>query len=87
MSRSWLRPIASLYESAIKAANSYDVGSCLSLSSEKGGCPLDSHAKGIETSFAQVRLSEIQDQWLKRIPEEQSVVMELGFGHQPVFEQ
>jgi hypothetical protein len=58
-------------------------------SEEKGGCPLDSHAKGIETSFAQVRLSEIQDQWLKRIPEEpeelwdwlldqeQSVVMEL----------
>jgi ParB family chromosome partitioning protein len=68
---------------------SYDVGSCLSLSSEKGGCLLDSHAKGIETSLAQVRLSEIQDQWLKRIPEEaeqlwqwlldqeQSVVMEL----------
>jgi ParB family chromosome partitioning protein len=49
---------------------SYDVGSCLSLSSEKGGCRLDSHAKGIETSLAQVRLSEIQDQWLKRIPEE-----------------
>ena len=39
---------------------SYDVGSCLSLSSEKGGCRLDSHAKGIETSPAQVRLSEIQ---------------------------
>jgi ParB family transcriptional regulator, chromosome partitioning protein len=47
---------------------SYDVGSCLSLSSEKGGCRLDSHAKGIETSPAQVRLSEIQSQWLARIP-------------------
>src|SRR5258708_566854 len=47
----------------------FDVhGSCLSLSSEKGGCRLDSHAKAIETSIAQVRLSEIQDQWLKRNP-------------------
>jgi ParB family chromosome partitioning protein len=52
------------YESA------YDVGSCLSLSSEKGGCRLDSHAKGIETSRALVRLSEIQSQWLARIPAE-----------------
>jgi ParB family chromosome partitioning protein len=48
----------------------YDVGSCLSLSSEKGGCRLNSHAKGIETSLAQVRLSEIHEQWLKRIPAE-----------------
>jgi ParB family transcriptional regulator, chromosome partitioning protein len=48
--------------------SSYDVGSCLSLTSEKGGCRLDSHAKGIETSRAQVRLSEIQSQWLARIP-------------------
>ena len=46
----------------------YDVGSCLSLTSEKGGCRLDPHAKGIETSPAQVRLSEIHSQWLKRIP-------------------
>jgi ParB family chromosome partitioning protein len=68
---------------------SYDVGSCLSLSSEKGGCRLDSHAKGIETSPAQVRLSEIQSQWLARIPaqaeqlwqwlldQEQTVVIDL----------
>jgi ParB family transcriptional regulator, chromosome partitioning protein len=68
---------------------SYDVGSCLSLSSEKGGCRLDSHAKGIETSPAQVRLSEIQSQWLARIPaqaeqlwqwlldQEQTVVLDL----------
>jgi ParB family chromosome partitioning protein len=67
----------------------YDVGSCLSLSSEKGGCRLDSHAKAIETSLAQVRLSEIHSQWLKRIPasaeelwqwlldQEQSVVLDL----------
>ena len=48
----------------------YEVGSCLSLTSEKGGCRLDSHAKGIETSLAQVRLSEIHSQWLKRIPAE-----------------
>jgi ParB family chromosome partitioning protein len=48
----------------------YEVGSCLSLASEKGGCRLDSHAKGIETSLAQVRLSEIHSQWLKRIPAE-----------------
>ena len=26
----------------------YEVGSCLSLTSEKGGCALDPHAKGIE---------------------------------------
>jgi ParB family chromosome partitioning protein len=32
----------------------YEVGSCLSLTSEKGGCRLDSHAKGIETSLAQM---------------------------------
>jgi ParB family transcriptional regulator, chromosome partitioning protein len=68
---------------------SYDVGSCLSLSSEKGGCRLDSHAKGIETSPAQVRLSEIKSQWLARIPaqaeqlwqwlldQEQTVVIDL----------
>ena len=48
----------------------YDVGSCLSLTSEKGGCRLDSHAKGIETSLAQVRLSQFHSQWLKRIPAE-----------------
>jgi ParB family chromosome partitioning protein len=50
---------------------------------------LDSHAKGIETSPAQVRLSEIQSQWLARIPaqaaqlwqwlldQEQTVVIDL----------
>jgi ParB family transcriptional regulator, chromosome partitioning protein len=48
----------------------YEVASCLSLTSEKGGCRLDSHAKGIETSLAQLRLSEIHSQWLKRIPAE-----------------
>ena len=31
---------------------------------------MDSHAKGIETSLAQTRLSEIHSQWLKRIPAE-----------------
>jgi ParB family transcriptional regulator, chromosome partitioning protein len=66
--------------------------SALSLASEKGGCALEPHAKGIETSIAQTRLSEIHSQWLKRIPDEpeepeelwdwlleqeQSVVMEL----------
>src|SRR5271166_4683425 len=67
----------------------YNVGSALSLASEKGGCRLESHAKGIETSIAHTRSSEIDSQWLKRIPEEpeelwdwlldqeQSVVMEL----------
>ena len=73
------------YEGAV----SYKVGSCLSLSSEKGACPLDSHARGIETNLAQTRLSEIHTEWLKRIPAEagelwqwllgqdQMVVMEL----------
>jgi DNA-binding transcriptional regulator YiaG len=68
---------------------SYDVGSCLSLSSEKGGCRLDSHAKGIETSPASVKLGEIQAEWSKRIPaqaeqlwqwlldQEQTVVLDL----------
>jgi ParB family chromosome partitioning protein len=46
----------------------YDVGSCLSLTSEKGGCQLDSHAKGIETSRAHTTLVGIQSEWLKRIP-------------------
>jgi ParB family chromosome partitioning protein len=67
----------------------YEVGSCLSLTSEKGGCRLDSHAKGIETSPAFVRLSEIHSQWLARIPaqaeqlwpwlldQEQTVVLDL----------
>jgi ParB family chromosome partitioning protein len=67
----------------------YNVGSALSLASEKGGCRLESHAKGIETSIAHTRSSEIHSQWLKHIPEEpeelwdwlldqeQSVVMEL----------
>jgi ParB family chromosome partitioning protein len=48
----------------------YDVGSALSLSSEKGGCSLESHAKNIETSLAHTRLDEIHNQWLKRIPED-----------------
>ena len=67
----------------------YNDGNALSLASEKGGCQLEAHAKSIETSIAQARLSEIHSQWLKRIPEEppelwdwlleqdQSVVMEL----------
>ena len=67
----------------------YEVGSALSLSSEKGGCSLESHAKNIETSLAQTRLDEMHNQWLKRIPEdpadfwqwlldqEQTVVLEL----------
>jgi ParB family transcriptional regulator, chromosome partitioning protein len=67
----------------------YDVCSCLSLTSEKGGCRLDSHAKGIETSPALVRLSEIHEQWLARIPaqaeelwqwlldQEQTIVLDL----------
>jgi ParB family transcriptional regulator, chromosome partitioning protein len=48
----------------------YEVGSALSLSSEKGGCSLESHAKNIETSLAYSRLDEIHNQWLKRIPED-----------------
>jgi ParB family chromosome partitioning protein len=67
----------------------YKVGSCLSLTSEKGACRLDSHAKGIATSLAQTRLSKIHCEWLRRIPanpeelwqwllgQEQTVVMEL----------
>ena len=68
---------------------SYDVGSCLSLSSEKGGCRLDSHAKGIGTSPASVKLGELQAEWSERIPvqaeqlwqwlldQEQTVVIDL----------
>ena len=48
----------------------YDVGSCLSLASEKGGCQLEANAKGIENSIAETRLSEIHSQWLKRIPDD-----------------
>ena len=48
----------------------YDVGSALSLSSEKGGCSLESHAESIETSLAQTRLDEIHNQWLKWVPED-----------------
>ena len=67
----------------------YEVGSCLSLTSEKGGCQLEPHAKGIETSIAQKTLSEMHSKWLKRIPadpeelwewllkQEQSVVLDL----------
>jgi ParB family chromosome partitioning protein len=44
--------------------------SCLSLTSDKGGCSLEPHAKGIETSKAQNRVEEIRSQWLKRIPGE-----------------
>jgi ParB family transcriptional regulator, chromosome partitioning protein len=47
----------------------YEVGSVLSLSSEKGGCSLESHAKNIATSLAHSQLDEIHNQWLKRIPE------------------
>jgi ParB family transcriptional regulator, chromosome partitioning protein len=48
----------------------YEVGSVLSLSSEKGGCSLESHAKNIATSLAHAQLDEIHNQWLKRIPED-----------------
>jgi ParB family transcriptional regulator, chromosome partitioning protein len=48
----------------------HEVGSALSLSSEKGGCGLESHAKNIEASLAYSRLDEIHNQWLKRIPED-----------------
>jgi ParB family chromosome partitioning protein len=48
----------------------YDVGSALSLSSEKGGCSLKSHAQHIETSLAHTRSDELHNQWLKRIPED-----------------
>jgi ParB family transcriptional regulator, chromosome partitioning protein len=48
----------------------YEVGSVLSLSSEKGGCSLESHAKNIATSLAHSQLDEIHNQWLKRIPED-----------------
>ena len=36
----------------------YNVGSSLSLASEKGGCRFESHAKGIETSIAHTRSSD-----------------------------
>jgi ParB family transcriptional regulator, chromosome partitioning protein len=67
----------------------YDSGSALSLRTDKGGCRLDSHAKGIETSPAQERLSMIHSQWEARIPasakelwewliaQDQSVVLQL----------
>jgi ParB family transcriptional regulator, chromosome partitioning protein len=48
----------------------YEVGSALSLSSEKGGCSLESHAKNILTSLAHAQLDEIHNRWLKRIPED-----------------
>jgi ParB family transcriptional regulator, chromosome partitioning protein len=69
--------------------SSVDVGSSLSLKSEKGACSLEPHAKGIQTSPALVRLSELHSQWLTRIPaqaedlwqwlldQEQAVVLEL----------
>ena len=68
---------------------SYEVGSVLSLSSEKGGCALEAHTKGVETSKAGARLSEIRSEWVERIPkdrvalwdwllaQEQSVLMAL----------
>lgn len=72
-----------------EAPNHYGAGSALSLTTDKGGCRLDSHAKGIETSPAQERLSEIHSQWEARIPatakelwewliaQDQSVVLQL----------
>ena len=72
-----------------EAMHHFDAGSALSLTTDKGGCRLDSHAKGIETSPAQERLSEIHSQWEARIPaaakelwewliaQDQSVVMDL----------
>ena len=48
----------------------YEVGSALSLSSEKGGCSLESHSKNIGTSLAQTQLDEMHNQWLKRIRED-----------------
>ena len=59
------------------------------MTSEKGACSLEPHAKGIETSPALVRLSELHSEWLTRIPaqaedlwqwlldQEQAVVLEL----------
>jgi ParB family transcriptional regulator, chromosome partitioning protein len=47
---------------------SYKVGSALSLTTEKGGCPLECHAKGIDGSIAQTTLLEVHSKWLKRIP-------------------
>jgi ParB family chromosome partitioning protein len=66
-----------------------DAGSALSLISEKGGCRLNNHAKGIETSPASLKLEEIHADWRSRIPaepqelwqwlleQEQSVVLDL----------
>lgn len=51
---------------------SYDVGSALSLASEKGGCSLNHHAANIQTSRAHNRLHEIQNAWTKRIPKDPS---------------
>ena len=64
--------------------------SCLSLTSEKGGCTRWTRTlKGIETSIAQTRLEEIHSQWRTRVPadpgalgdwlldQEQAVVLEL----------
>jgi ParB family transcriptional regulator, chromosome partitioning protein len=48
--------------------SSYEVGSALSLTSEKGGCQLDSHAKGIATSIPSLKLEEVRSGWLSRIP-------------------
>jgi ParB family transcriptional regulator, chromosome partitioning protein len=67
----------------------FDAGSALSLTTDKGGCRLDSHAKNIDTSPAQERLAEIHAQWQARIPanakelwewlitQDQSVVLQL----------
>ena len=67
----------------------YRIGSCLSLASEKGGCNLETNAKGIENSPAETRVAEIREQWMELLPDdpdalwdwlleqEQSVVLEL----------
>ena len=67
----------------------YSIGSCLSLASEKGGCNLETNAKGIENSPAETRMAEIREQWMELLPDdpdalwdwllekEQSVVLEL----------
>ena len=47
-----------------------EAGSALSLSSEKGGCRLSNHAKGIETGPAAVKLQQMHANWRKRIPAE-----------------
>ena len=63
----------------------YDVGSALSLNTEKGGCGLECHAKGIEESVPRVKAEELRSHWMTRIPAQPSDLWKWLLGQdQPV---